>query len=99
MLVVSSRRDLRVQIRDALRSMGLVIDFVGSIDEASEFCRDGLPHAMIIESIQRGEKFAQLREEIGNEVPDFVFIEIIEKATPSRCPASAARTSRASGAT
>ena len=78
-LVVSSRRDLRVQIRDALRSMGLVIDFVGSIDEASEFCRDGLPHAMIIESIQRGEKFAQLREEIGNEVPDFVFIEIIEE--------------------
>lgn len=78
-LVVSSRRDLRVQVRDALRSMGLIIDFVGTVDEAAEFCRDGLPHAMIIESIQRGEKFAQLREEIGNEVPDFVFIEIIEQ--------------------
>jgi uncharacterized protein with HEPN domain len=78
-LVVSSRRDLRVQIRDALRNMGLIIDFVGSVDEAAEFCRDGLPHAMIIESIQRGEKFAHLREEISNEVPDFVFIEIIEE--------------------
>lgn len=78
-LVVSSRRDLRVQIRDALRNMGLVIDFVGSVDEAAEFCRDGLPHAMIIESIQRGEKFASLRDEISNEVPDFVFIEIIEE--------------------
>lgn len=78
-LVVSSRRDLRVQIRDALRNMGLVIDFVNSVDEAAEFCRDGLPHAMIIESIQRGEKFANLRDEISNEVPDFVFIEIIEE--------------------
>jgi len=78
-LVVSSRRELRVQIRDALRNMGLIIDFVGSVDEAAEFCRDGLPHAMIIESIQRGEKFASLREEISNEVPDFVFIEIIEE--------------------
>ncbi len=78
-LVVASRRDLRVQIRDALRNMGLIIDFVGSVDEAAEFCRDGLPHAMIIESIQRGEKFATLREEIANELPDFVFIEIIEE--------------------
>lgn len=78
-LVVSSRRDLRVQVRDALRNMGLVIDFVSSVDEAAEFCRDGLPHAMIIESIQRGEKFANLRDEISNEVPDFVFIEIIEE--------------------
>lgn len=78
-LVVASRRDLRVQVRDALRNMGLIIDFVGSVDEAAEFCRDGLPHAMIIESIQRGEKFASLREEIANELPDFVFIEIIEE--------------------
>jgi hypothetical protein len=78
-LVVSARRDLRVQIRDALRSMGLVLDFVGTVDEAAEFCRDGLPHAIIIESIQRGEKFASLRDEISREVPDFVFIEIIEE--------------------
>lgn len=78
-LVVSSRRELRVQVRDALRNMGLIIDFVSSVDEAAEFCRDGLPHAMIIESIQRGEKFANLRDEISGEVPDFVFIEIIEE--------------------
>jgi hypothetical protein len=78
-LVIASRRELRLQIRDALRNMGLIVDFVNSIDEASEFCRDGLPHAVIVESIQRGEKFAQLREEISAEVPDFVFIEIIEE--------------------
>lgn len=78
-LVVASRREVRVQIRDALRNMGLIIDFVNSVNEASEFCREGLPHAIVIESIQRGEKFAHLREEISAEVPDFVFIEIIEE--------------------
>lgn len=78
-LVVASRREVRVQIRDALRNMGLIVDFVNSIDEAVDFCHEGLPHAIIIESIQRGERFAQLREEISAEVPDFVFIEIIEE--------------------
>ena len=78
-LVVASRREVRVQIRDALRNMGLIVDFVNSVDEAADFCRDGLPHAIIIESIQRGERFGQLLEEITAEVPDFVFIEIIEE--------------------
>ncbi len=78
-LVVASRREMRLQIRDALRNMSLIIDFVNSVDEAVSFCRDGLPHAIIIESIQNGERFAAFREDITDEVPDFVFIEIIEE--------------------
>ena len=78
-LVVASRRDMRVQVRDALRNMGLIVDFVNSVDEAIDFCRDGLPHAIVIESIQSGERFAHFRDEITREVPDFVFIEIIEE--------------------
>jgi len=78
-LVVASRRDMRVQVRDALRNMGLIVDFVNSVDEAIDFCRDGLPHAIVIESIQSGERFANFRDEITHEVPDFVFIEIIEE--------------------
>ncbi|MEP7296464.1 MAG: hypothetical protein ABI702_09750 [Burkholderiales bacterium] len=80
-LVISSRRDMRVQVRDALRNMSLIVDFVNSVDEAAAFCREGLPHAVIIESIQSGERFAKLREEIMAEVPEFVFIEIIEEGT------------------
>ena len=34
------------------QNMGLVVDFVNSVDEASDFCRDGLPHAIVIEAIQ-----------------------------------------------
>ena len=77
-LVVSSRREVREQIRDALHDMGLIVDFVNSVDEAADFCRDGLPHAIIFESTQRGERLGPLLEEITTEVPDFVFIEIIE---------------------
>lgn len=80
-LVVASRREMRVQIRDALRNMSLIIDFVNSVAEAAAFCRDGLPHAVIIESIQVGERFAQFRDEITREVPNFVFIEIVEEGT------------------
>jgi hypothetical protein len=80
-LVVASRRELRVEIRDALRNMNLLVDFVGSVKEAANFCKEGLPHAIIIESIQLGERFTAFREEIVAEVPDFVFIEIVEEGS------------------
>lgn len=78
-LVVASRRDVRVQIRDAIRNMGLIVDFVNSVDEAREFCRGGLPHALIIESVLRGDRFNELRNEVDSESAEVVFIEIIEE--------------------
>jgi hypothetical protein len=80
-LVVASRREMRVMIRDALRNMSMLVDFVSSVDEAASFCKEGLPHAIIVESIQRGGRFTSFREEILNEVPDFVFIEILEQGS------------------
>jgi len=80
-LVVASRRELRVEIRDALRNMNLLVDFVSSVKEAVNFCKEGLPHAIIIESIQLGERFTAFRDEIVGEVPDFVFIEIVEEGS------------------
>jgi hypothetical protein len=78
-LVVASRRDVRVQIRDAIRNMGLIVDFVNSVEEAREFCRGGLPHAIVIESVLRGDRFNDLRNEVAAEGADVVFIEIIEE--------------------
>ena len=80
-LVVASRREVRLQIRDALRNMSLIIDFVNSVDEAVAFCREGLPHAIVIESLQTGDGFARFRDEIAAEVPEFVFIEIVEESS------------------
>jgi hypothetical protein len=80
-LVIASRRELRVEIRDALRNMSLLVDFVSSVKEAANFCKEGLPHAIIVESIQLGERFTAFRDEIFAEVPDFVFIEIVEEGS------------------
>ncbi len=80
-LVIASRREVRVLIRDALRNMSMLVDFVGSVEEASSFCREGLPHAIIIDSIQKGSRFTNFRDEIVGEVPDFVFIEILEQGS------------------
>lgn len=78
-LVVASRRDVRVQVRDAIRNMGLIVDFVNSVEEARDFCRSGLPHAIVIESVLRGERFNDLRNEVEAEGADVAFIEIIEE--------------------
>ena len=78
-LVVASRREMRVRVRDAIRHMGLIVDLVSSVEEASDFCREGLPHAIIVEGILHGERLRQLRADIGAELPEFPFIEIIEE--------------------
>lgn len=78
-LVIASRRDLRVQVREALKSMGLVLDFVTSVREASEFCREGLPHAIVFEGLMRTAAFDKLAEGIRREVPEFVFIELLDE--------------------
>lgn len=78
-LVVAARREVRVQVRDAIANMGLIVDFVGSVEEAVDFCRDGLPHAIIFEAVLRGERLDQLADEIRSELPGFSFIEIVEE--------------------
>ncbi len=78
-LVVAARREVRVQVRDALANMGLIVDFVGSVEEAVDFCRDGLPHAIVFEAVLRGERLDQLAEDIRAELPSFSFIEIVEE--------------------
>lgn len=78
-VVIASRRDVRARIRDALKHMGLIVDMVASIDEATDFCRDGLPHAIIVEGILHGERFDRFCAEIRAEVPGFPFIDIVEE--------------------
>ncbi|RTL33087.1 MAG: hypothetical protein EKK47_02785 [Burkholderiales bacterium] len=78
-LVIAARRDLRLQIREALKSMGLVLDFVSSVREAIEFCREGLPHAIVFEGVLRSLPFEQLASGIRQEVPEFVFVELVNE--------------------
>lgn len=78
-LVVAARRDVRHEVLNAIRHMGLIVDFVHSVSEAAEFCREGLPHAVIYEASLAGDRFKEMRAGILGEVPTLAFIEIAEE--------------------
>lgn len=78
-LVVASSREIRAQVQGALRNLGLIIDFVASVVEAGEFCREGLPHAILYESALDGERLRNVRDEVVAQAPRMVFIEITEE--------------------
>ena len=75
-LVLSAHRDVRNDVREALRPMGMMIDFVGSIEEAELFCHDGLPHAVVYEAALGGERFERLRAAMLAEVSTLAFVQI-----------------------
>ncbi len=78
-LVIAARREIRNGVRDTLRTMGLMVDYVASVDEAREFCGGGLPHAIIYEAALAGDNFRMLRAQWAQEVPTLAFIEIAEQ--------------------
>jgi len=75
-LVVAGNREVRSLVKESIRHMGLLVDFVNSVEEAEEFCRDSLPHAIIYECALDSERFQKLRGSIVADMPHFVFVEI-----------------------
>jgi hypothetical protein len=78
-LLVVARRDVRALVRDALRPMGLMLDFVSSVEEARQFCMGGLPHAVVFEAPLGGSRMHRLQAELVAEAPMLAFIEIAEE--------------------
>lgn len=78
-LMLAARRDLRADLREAVRHMGLVVDFVNTVEEAEEFCRDAIPHAIVFESTLVGERFDRLTRSLRTEMPGFALIEIADE--------------------
>lgn len=75
-LVITPHRDVRNEVRVALRPMGMMMDFVASVEDAEVFCQDGLPHAVVYESSVGGERFERLRTSMLAEVPAMAFVQI-----------------------
>jgi hypothetical protein len=78
-VVLAARREVRNVVREALRPMGLMVDFVASVQEAQELCADGLPHAFVYEGSLAGEKFERMRTEMLSEVHNIAFVRISEQ--------------------
>jgi len=78
-LLVAQRRELRGQLQSAIQHMGLIIDVVGSMEEASQFCLEGLPHGIVFETQLRGPEFDRLYADVKREVPEFSFVEVLDE--------------------
>jgi hypothetical protein len=78
-LVIAARRDVRTQVRQAVAHMGLLLDFVTSIESALEFCQQGLPHAIIYEATLGDLTFERLRRDIAQSGRSTAWIEITEQ--------------------
>jgi hypothetical protein len=77
-LVIAARREIRNLVREALRPMAMLVDFVTSVEEAGSFCRGALPHAIVVEAALAGERFERLRADLLRAVPSLAFVQITE---------------------
>lgn len=75
-LVIAAHRDLRAEVREALRPNGMLVDFVGSIGEAERFCQESMPHGVLYEAILGGERMQALRSRLRAQAPRQVWVEI-----------------------
>ena len=78
-LVVAARKELRNLVRESrCRPLGLMLDYVTSVEEAREFCAGGMPHAVVHEAALGGDGFEALRQQLLAEVPTLAFIQITD---------------------
>lgn len=78
-LVLAGRREVRNVVREALRPMGLMVDFVGSVEEVQQQCAEAMPHAVVYEASLGGQRFDRLRDELLARAPHLAFIQIAEQ--------------------
>lgn len=78
LLILSPNRDLRAEAHAAVRHMGMLVDAVGSIAEAEQFCREGLPHALLFDAALMNETLLHLIAGISRDAPDFTFVEMFD---------------------
>jgi len=78
-LVIAARREVLNQIRQTLLPMRVGFDSVNTVDAARDFCRQGLPQAIIYESVMFDSAFDGLRSDIRQQCPELAWIEIVEQ--------------------
>lgn len=78
-LVLTGRREVRNVVREALRPMGLMVDFVASVEEVEQQCQEAMPHAVVYEASLGGQRFDRLRDSLLRQAPHLAFIQIAEQ--------------------
>ena len=59
--------------------MGLLLDFVATLDEARQLCASGLPHVVVYEAVLAGPEFERLCAEWRADAPQLGFVRIVDQ--------------------
>jgi CheY-like chemotaxis protein len=76
LLVITNDEKLRMEIKVIARSVGLVVDFTPTTEQAVRFCEMDAPHMIIIDQRLRDHIFDELRGDLRRTEPNYPFIEI-----------------------
>lgn len=75
-LVLTPDRDIRSQVRQAIQGLDLIVDYVGTVDAARNYCAESLPQAVIYASAMGGASLQNWRQALAEHGQPLPFIEI-----------------------
>ncbi len=75
-LTISPSLQIRADVRDALREIGIVSDSVVDFNQAREAIKSRMPNLIIVDSEIKDEAFESFRRDLLREVLEFPFVEI-----------------------
>jgi hypothetical protein len=78
-LVIAVRREVLNQVSQTVLQMRLRLESVTSVEAARDFCKQGLPQAIVYESMVYDSAFDRLRNDIRLQCPELAWIEIVEQ--------------------
>ena len=75
-LTISPTLQIRADVRDALREIGIMSDSVVDFEQARQAVRSRMPNLIVVDAEIMGDAFDLFRREILREVFEFPFVEI-----------------------
>jgi hypothetical protein len=75
-LTISPHLQVRADVRDALREIGIVSDSVVNLEQARDAARSRMPNLIVLDAELKGPAFEAFRDELLREVFEFPFVEI-----------------------
>lgn len=75
-LTISPTLQIRADVRDALREIGIVSDSVVDFVQARDAIKSRMPNLIVVDSEIKGADFEAFRRELLREVFEFPFVEI-----------------------
>lgn len=76
-LVLTTQRDWRQRVRDALRGQEVFVDHVPTVAAAEHYCDDGAPQVLVYESAFDGDALRRLRQRLGQQAQPAALVELV----------------------